>query len=177
VEQIATLATLATREPKEKQKMEPRIVIKPAFTVVGLPFAGQVSHAPYEGGNENNEIGDVWDRLPARTAEIKNINGPAVGLCFGMPNDREPWYIAGREVERAEDVPDDMMSMTVPAHKYAVFTCTLGTLGETYRYITEEWEPRTGDQHADAPDFEYYDGKLAPNEPENMELSVYWPIK
>lgn len=158
-------------------RMEPRIVTKPAFTVVGLPFSGHISHAPFEGGSENNEIGDLWDRLSGRVPEIKNICGPGVGLCYGMPSESEPWYIAGHEVARAEDVPDDMMSMTVPMQRYAVFACTLGTLGETYRYITEEWQPATGHQHADVPDFEYYDGKFDPSEPQNMELSVYWPIK
>ena len=46
--------------------MEPRIVTKPAFTVVGLPFTGFISSAPYEGGNENNEIGLMWDEFNRR---------------------------------------------------------------------------------------------------------------
>ena len=157
--------------------MEPRIVTKPAFTVVGLPFTGFISHAPYESGKENNEIGKVWEEFDARYAEIQHICGPAYGLCFGMPNEQEPWYIAGAEVERADEVPAGMMSMTVPAQKYAVFPCTLGTLGATYRYITEVWQPRSGFERADAPDFEYYDQEFDPNDAPNGKLSVYWPIK
>ncbi len=134
--------------------MEPRIVTKPAFIVVGLPFAGFITSAPYEGGSQKNEISLVWDQLNARAGEIKNICGPAYGLCFGMPNEREPWYIAGFEVAQSDEVPDGMLSMAVPAQKYAVFPCTLGTLGATYRHITEEWRPRTGHAHADAPDFD-----------------------
>ena len=82
--------------------MEPRIVTKPAFTVVGLPFTGFISSAPYEGGNENNEIGLMWDEFNRRRDEIKNICGPSYGLCCGMPNEQEPWYIAGAEVTRVE---------------------------------------------------------------------------
>ena len=157
--------------------MEPRIVTKPAFTVVGLPFTGFISSAPYEGGNEGNEIGKVWDQFNTRYGEIKNICGPGYGLCFGMPNEREPWYIAGAEVSQVEDLPSGMMSMTVPAQKYAVFPCTLGTIGATYRRITEEWQPQTGHAHADAPDFECYEEGPGPGDPREMKLSIYWPIK
>ena len=163
---------------KEGKPMEPRIINKPAFTVVGLPFTGFISAPPYEGGNENNEIGKVWDQVNTRFGEIKHVCGPAYGLCFGMPNDKEPWYIAGFEVAQVEDLPAGMMSMTVPAQKYAVFPCTLGTIGATYRYITEEWQPRTGHEHAEAPDFEYYDEEPDPNTPpQEMKLAIYWPIK
>ena len=158
--------------------MEPRIVTKPAFTVVGLPFTGFVSAPPYEGGVENNEIGVVWDQFNARCGEIKHFCGPVVGLCFGMPNEEEPWYIAGAGVSEVEALPEGMMSVTVPAQKYAVFPCTVGTIGATYRTITEEWQPRTGHEHAEAPDFELYDEEPDPNEPpQDMKLSIYWPIK
>ena len=46
---------------------------------------GFTTSAPYEGGNENNEIGKVWDEFNRRNIEIQNICGPAYGLCFGMP--------------------------------------------------------------------------------------------
>jgi DNA-binding transcriptional MerR regulator/predicted transcriptional regulator YdeE len=162
---------------REEPTMEPRIVTKPAFIVVGLPFTGFITSSPYEGGNENNEIGKVWDEFNRRGAEIKHVCGPAYGLCFGMPNAQEPWYIAGAEVSQVADLPTGMMSMVVPAQKYAVFPCTLGTLGATYRYITEEWQPRTGFEHALAPDFELYDEEFDPNDAQNGKLAVYWPLK
>ena len=158
--------------------MEPRIIIKPAFTVVGLPFTGFISAPPYEGGNENNEIGKVWDQVNARFSEIRHVCGPAYGLCFAMPNEKEPWYVAGFEVSQVDDLPPGMMSMAVPAQKYAVFPCKLSEIGATYRYITEEWQPRTGHEHAEAPDFEYYDEEPEPNAPpQEMKLAIYWPIK
>jgi len=174
---VQPVSVQRTIEQKEGQAMEPRIVTKPAFTVVGLPFTGFITNAPYEAGNENNEIGKVWDAFNARIAEVKHVSGPVYGLCFGMPNDKEPWYIAGIEVAREEDVPAGMLSMTVPAQKYAVFPCTLGTLGATYRFISEEWQPRSGHEHADAPDFELYDQELDPENPQQGRLSVYWPIR
>ncbi len=172
---IQPVSTLAITGQQEEHPMEPRIITKPAFTVAGLPYTGFNSNPPDEGPNE---ISKVWDQLNVRFGELKNVCGPAYGLCFGMMNDKEPWYIAGFEVSKVEDLPAGMMSMAVPAQKFAVFPCTLGTIGATYRYITEEWEPRTGNQHADAPDFELYDEEPNPNEPpQEMKLSIYWPIK
>lgn len=170
------IESITTSFSKEKAHMQPKIVTKPAFTVVGLPFGGFVSHSPYENGEQNNEIGKVWDQFNARIGEVPNISGPVYGLCFGMPNDKEPWYIAGIEVERVTELPAGMISRTVPEQRYAVFPCTLQTLGQTYRYIQEEWQPTSGYEHASAPDFEYYDDS-EPSAPEEMKLSVYWPIK
>lgn len=175
---IQPVSALTITGQQEGHPMEPRIINKPAFTVVGLPFTGFVSAAPYESGNKNNEIGAVWDQLNARFGEIKHICGAAYGLCFGMPNDREPWYLAGFEVSHVEDLPAGMMSLTTPAQKYAVFPCTVGTIGATYRTIAEEWQSRTGHKHAAAPDFELYEEEPNPDAPpQDMKLSIYWPIK
>lgn len=162
---------------EEAVTMEPQIVEKEAFTIVGIPFKGQVTSGPYADGEHNNEIGKAWDELNARVAEIRHVTGPGIGLCFGMPNTEQPWYIAGMQVSRAEDVPAGMMAMTVPGQKYAVFKCTLPTIGQTYQYIMEQWQPRTGYQHADAPDFELYDEKWDMADPQVSPLYIYWPIK
>jgi predicted transcriptional regulator YdeE/DNA-binding transcriptional MerR regulator len=171
---VQKLTAPSTGQLKEGTTMEPRIVNKPAFTVVGLPFAGTLGSDP-----PDNEISKVWGEFNRRSAEIRHVSGPAIGLCFGMANETEPWYIAGIEVDRAPagEVPTGMMSMSVPSQKYAVFTCTLPALGATYRYITEEWQPRSSYEHADAPDFELYDEKFDPSDPEHGEMYVYWPIK
>lgn len=166
-----------TGQDKEKETMEPKIVTKPAFTVVGLPFKGYISQGPYEDGASNNEIGQVWDELNRRAPEIKNIAGAAYGVCFGMPNPDEPWYVAGFEVAQAADVPAGMMSYTVPGQKYAVFACTLGELSQTYRYISEEWQPRSGYERAEAPDFELYNEEFDAADPQQGKMYVYWPIK
>jgi predicted transcriptional regulator YdeE/DNA-binding transcriptional MerR regulator len=176
-ELLLPIQPVSTLTQKEGKIMEPRIVSKKAFTVVGLPFTGFISNAPYAEGKGNNEISLVWDEFNRRCGEIQHVCGPVYGLCFGMPNDREPWYIAGIEVARADEVPNGMMSMSVPAQRYAVFPCTLGALGDTYRYITEEWQPRSGYEHAEAPDFEFYDEEPGPGDPRDMRLSIYWPIK
>jgi AraC family transcriptional regulator len=156
--------------------MEPRVITKEAFTVVGIPFKGLPSSGPYEDGVNNNEIGKAWDELNARAAEIKNWSGPGIGLCFAMPNQDEPWYIGGAEVSRVEDVPADMVVKHVPAQRYAVFECTLPTIGQTYAFITEQWQATSGYQHVEAPDFELYDETWDDNDPLGSPMYIYWPI-
>jgi predicted transcriptional regulator YdeE/DNA-binding transcriptional MerR regulator len=170
-------ATAAQTEAREDRRMEPRIVTKEAFTVVGIPFEGPVSSGPYEDGENNNEIGKAWDVFNSRAGEIKHWSGPAIGLCFGMPDSEGPWYIAGAQVSQVDAVPPGMMARDVPAQKYAVFECTLPTLSQTYRYIMEQWQPASGYERADAPDFEVYDEKWDMNDPQGSPMYVYWPVK
>lgn len=174
---IAQRTAQVTNSGQEKDAMEPKIVTKPAFTVVGLPFQGYISQGPYADGANNNEIGVVWDELNRRAAEIKHFTGPAYGVCFGMPNPDEPWYLAGFGVSEATDVPPGMMSLTVPAQKYAVFACTLGELSQTYRHISEEWQPQSGYERAEAPDFELYGEDFDPMDAQHGKMYVYWPIR
>jgi AraC family transcriptional regulator len=157
--------------------MEPRIVTKEAFAVVGIPFSGRISHDPYEDGENNNEIGKVWDELNSRAAEFKHWSGPGIGLCFGSPDSDEPWYLAGGEVSAVEDVPTGMIVQHVAAQKYAVFECTLPTIGQTYGYIMEQWQPASGYERAEAPDFELYDEKWDNKDPLGSPMHIYWPIK
>jgi DNA-binding transcriptional MerR regulator len=147
----------APNMPEGRKKMEPKIVNKAAFTVVGVPFAGFISHSPYEGGNENNKIGKTWDEFNAALRDQARV-GPAYGLCFGMPNEKSPHRRI--EVACAEDAAG-MMSMSVSAQKYAVFPCTLATLGATYRYITEEGSPGRAISMRTR-DFELYDEEFDP---------------
>jgi AraC family transcriptional regulator len=50
--------------------MEPQIIAKPAFTVVGLKYRGK---------NEHNEIPQLWESLfPDRVAEIQHKVDPHV---------------------------------------------------------------------------------------------------
>ena len=167
----------ARPQTREGYPMEPRIVTKEAFTVVGIPFKGFISGGPYEDGENNNEIGKAWDAFNARAGEVGHWSGPAIGLCFGMPNREEPWYIAGAEVSQADDIPTGMMARSVPAQKYAVFACTLPTLSQTYKYIMEEWQPASGYERGDGPDFEVYDENWDMNDEQKSTMYVYWPIK
>ena len=159
------LMSLVTQH-KEQLRMEPKIVTKPAFTVVGLM---------YHGKNENNEIPQVWDKLNPRYEEIQHRVGPAYGVCGEMEDNGRFHYLAGFEVTTAPDLPPGMEKWDVPQQQYAIFPCTLKTIHETYQYIFDTWLPQSGYARADGPDFEFYGEEF--NMATGEGMAVYLPVK
>lgn len=151
---------------KERLAMEPKIVTKPAFTVVGLMYFGK---------NEQNEIPGMWDKLNPRYEEIQHKTGPAYGVCGDMEEDGRFHYLAGFEVSAAQDLPPGMEKWTVPEQQYAIFPCSLKTIHETYQYIFETWLPQSGYTRADGPDFEFYGKEFDMATGEGM--AIYLPVK
>ena len=156
-------------QQKEKMSMEPKIVAKPAFTVVGMKYRGE---------NKNDEIGQMWREFLPRIKEIKHMikNGLSYGVCSDLEDTDVFEYVAGMEVERAADIPEGMVSWTVPEQKYAVFACTLPTLHAAYEHAFQAWLPQSGYERGDSYDFELYD-RTFDGEVEDSELYIYIPIK
>ena len=150
--------------------MEPKIVERGAFTVVGMKYRGK---------NENNEIPQLWQALGPRTGEIEHMadDSAAYGICANMDMDTGAFdYIAGFEVSSAEGVPEGMVAFEVPGGKYAVFTTTLPQIGETFHNAYHTWLPQSGYQPRGGPEFELYDEQFDPQDP-NSEFDLYIPIK
>ncbi len=88
----------------------------PSFTVVGVKVVGA----------SPQEIGAMWDRdfIP-HVAEIPDrVGGHFYGLMYtdeSLPEGTHP-YIACAEVTEVGAVPEGMVSYTVPALKYAVYS-------------------------------------------------------
>jgi AraC family transcriptional regulator len=146
--------------------MEPKIVTKAAFTAVGLMYYGK---------NANNEISQMWGKLNPRYEEIQHKTGLAYGVCGEMEENGRFHYLAGFEVTEAGSLPDGMEKWDVPEQQYAVFPCSLKTIGETYQYIFDTWLPQSGYGKADGPDFELYGEEFDMATGEGM--SIYMPVK
>jgi predicted transcriptional regulator YdeE len=153
---------------QESEKMEPKIVTKPAFTVVGMK---------YHGKNENNEIPQLWGQYLPRAGEIKNVVDSPVcyGVCGNLEESGKFSYLAAVEVSDAADIPSGMESWEVEEQQYAVFPCTLTTIHETYEYAHNAWLPGSGYERLSVPDFEMYDETFDGEDPESI-LYVYIPI-
>lgn len=150
--------------------MEARIVSRPAFTVMGLK---------YHGKNEEGEIPQMWQAFGPRMDGIKNVTDPnvAYGVCGNMNESTGEFdYVAGFEVSSAQDIPEGMVSWDLPENTYAVFTCTLPTIHETFQYIYESWLPQSDYQRAGGPEFELYDKDFDPEDP-GSEMYIYIPVK
>ena len=147
--------------------MEPKIVSLPAFTVVGMMYYGK---------NQNNEISQLWSSFNPHIAEIKYIRDGAFGLCQPPDETGAFRYLAGMSVARTDEIPEGMDVWSVPAQTYAVFSCTLPSIGQTYQYVFETWIPRSQYQYIPGIDFEYYDESFDPADANSL-LKIYIPIK
>ncbi len=154
--------------------MEPRIVIKEGFTVVGMKCSTTL---------KNNKIPQLWDEFLLRIHEIKNRSDDKVAMGISEfcknPNDEEFTYFACVPVTRIDEIPEGMVIKTVPANKYVVVTHkgSLETLGNTYDFIYATWLPKSGHELAEADDFEVYDERFLGPEDEKSEIDIYIPIK
>ena len=151
--------------------MEPKIESRPAFRVVGMK---------YHGKNEQNEIPLLWGEFVLRLAEVQNRvdEGATYGAMGNYVEDTGEFdYVAGLNVSTAAKVPEGMVSWDVPAQTYAVFSCTLPTLGTTLEHIHGTWLPASSYRHADGPEFELYrDGEFDPEDPDSL-MYIYIPIE
>ena len=149
--------------------MEPKIVTKPAFTVVGLL---------YHGKNENNEIPQLWAEFMTRSQELKQVATPHLGygVCGDLDDSDEFNYLAGFGVTGIDEIPAGMSSWDVPEQTYAVFPCTLKGIHQAYQYAFQSWLPQSGYQRAEGPDFELYDENFD-SQAQDPELTIYIPIK
>jgi AraC family transcriptional regulator len=150
--------------------MEPRIIYKTAFSVIGI----------WKNGNPSSSSLDaVWERLGERYAEIPCADpdeGYGVHLKAGSGDN----YLAGLAVRSrctAGNVPPGMSKLDLEAHAYAVFhhRGRLENLECTLHEIFSNWLPDSGYQAVADYFFEYYDDRFQPNTDDSL-LFVYVPI-
>ena len=149
--------------------MEPKIVSKPKFTVVGMK---------YHGKNEHNEIPQLWQRFGSRMGDVQPRANSATS--YGLMGNYDPVtgefdYLAGMEAERTADLPTGMTTWEVPAQTYLVFDTDFGKIREAYDNIYQRWLPQSGRQRSGGPEFELYDEKFDPSDP-NSIMYIYIPV-
>jgi AraC family transcriptional regulator len=154
--------------------MEPRLVDRPAFRVVGM--TGRFTAATTSG------IPALWGRFAPRMASVPGrVGRESYGVCQaergGRPGEGSFDYTAGVAVELSAPVPAGMVAIDVPANRYAVFTHTgsIAGIGRTMDDIWQRWLPASGLRVADGPDFEVYDDRWDPATASGP-VDVYVPV-
>lgn len=130
--------------------MEPKIAERDAFTVLGL----QERFTP---DNEDHE--GIWKRFMAHHDLLHGLSTDKAYYCvnFDVPGRDDIDCLAGMAVPADTACPDGLALREVPAARYAVFTCTLATIHNTYEHIFHTWihaSPYTHD--GPKPCFEQY---------------------
>ena len=154
--------------------MEPRIVRKPAFHVIGMSgrFIAMSSKIP-----------ELWGRFAPRIHEVPHRRGAhTLGLCLDADPDAAGevtfTYVACVEAESTADVPAGMIVLTVPASTYAVLTHRghLSRLPDMVRYVWGRWLPASRYRHVPTPDFEFYDPERWDPATGEGEIDLYVPV-
>ena len=162
---------------KGRKEMEPKIVAKKAFDVIGVELATTTTD-----GRNFSEIPAFWDKyLQAKTEEkIPNKADPMVsyGICADFKEDGNFKYLIAFEATSLKDIPEGLVGRTIPAAKYAIFTAK-GKLSDCIqdmmKYIYREWFPKSGKERADSPDLEAYDVRRMSKG--SWEIDLYIPIE
>jgi AraC family transcriptional regulator len=150
--------------------MEPRIIIKPAFTVVGISHKGEAQ-------DERTE--NLWEQLNARFHEIPGAD-PDTGYGVHCWNGSERKYLAGMAVRGADkiEIPEGMTSCQLDNHAYVVFPHCGSTdqLDETINWIYDTWLPGSRYQSLENYFFELYDDHFQPGSEDSI-LFIFVPVE
>ena len=117
--------------------MESKVLDRDSFLVIGT--ATRVT--------QENETSDyytsIWQEFELRRKEVEphSVDNAFYGLSFSGLAEGSFEYIAGMAVKVIPVVLSGLVVREVPAARYAVFSCPLTAIGETYRYIFREWLP------------------------------------
>lgn len=151
--------------------MQPTLIERPAFTVVGM-------QAIFREGEDG--YAELWQRFIPRENEVTGRIDPVVsyGVCIPQAGGTLR-YITGFEVGEDAFVPEGMTRFQVPAQRYAVFTHT-GTapqISATFQAIFDHLLADHGLQAENGIDLERYDARF--DDPFNpaSQMELYIPIR
>jgi len=156
--------------------MEATIISKDSFPIIGIELRTTTNK-----GANFIEIPQFWKNVlgKGQIDKIPDRKNPdtVLGICMDFEPDGSFSYIIGSEVMSTKNIPDGMVTRTIPAAKYAVFTASgkmPNSIQDTVKYIYRKWLPNSEFQRANSADFELYDKRF--DDEEHAEVAIYVPI-
>jgi predicted transcriptional regulator YdeE len=149
--------------------MEPRMVSYDAFLVMGV----QVTGIPME-----MDFQSIWaNRYMKFDAQLVALRADEAyyGVYFWTGEGQTMDFVAGVYVAPGTDPIEGVVLRKVPAASYAVFDCTMATIGPTWIAAMQEWLPAGGYEYdgAKAGWERFPTGSSAPDAP----VEIYVPVK
>jgi AraC family transcriptional regulator len=149
----------------------------------GTPFIVAGLRQRYD-GTTVKDIPALWRRLgPYFDLLPEQVGRAAFGLVIDLNDSKQFDYVAGIEVSGAANLPNELISLSLPAQRYAVFPHRehVSKLKDTMTAIWLGWLPSSGYQlqrdSADAPGMiEYYGPKFDPKTGMG-DVEVWVPVK
>ena len=124
-------------------------------------------------------IPELWEKFIPHLGKIPGQkNEVTFGVCCNADGKGGFEYIAGVEISKLDDLPEQYRWVEIQPQYYAVFEHKgpLESLSQTFRYICDTWLPQSGHQAADAPEFERYSEDFNPRL-NTGTLEIWLPIK
>ena len=161
--------------------MEPRIIVRPAFTV-----AGYALRTTSVDGENHRAIPVFWQAYMKNHSEslhkaLNPVTHAEYGLCTEMDMETGEFdYVIGLEVPEGAPIPDGLHVTRVPASTYAIFTTPpaeekdfVNTIQNTWSYIYHEWFPSSGYEYAPGgADYELYDERCLKETAKQIDIAI-----
>lgn len=161
-------------EKNNDDEIDPIFIERGKMTIVGMQ---------YQGKNQNKEIPKLWSRFLPRITEIKNILNDSISYGYetyieDSKKSRELTYVAGIEVACRDIVPQGMVTIEIPANKYAVvpISAIIEDVPKTIKRIYSKLLFELKLEPCDTYDFELFDETFIANDYES-KYYLYIPIK
>jgi len=156
--------------------MDPKIVSKPGFFIIGI----EVRTNNRDEMTDKGKIGPQWQKfysqnIPAQIPHKKNDQVLAMYTDYESDVNGEYSYILGAEVDSLASIPAGLVGRRVPDAKYAVFSSERGAIpGIIIDVWKRIWNYKVVER-AYQTDFEIY-GKNS-TDPSNAQVDVYLSIR
>ncbi|MCY1392876.1 Bacterial transcription activator, effector binding domain [compost metagenome] len=127
----------------------------------------------------NNGIPDLWEKFGPYIGKVpEQQGGETYGVCCNPDGRGSFEYIAGVRVKTTKGLPDKFHAVVLEPQRYAVFQHQgpIATLAKTFAAIGTQWLPRSGEQAADAPEFERYSADFNPDTGTGT-VEIWLPLK
>ena len=153
---------------EEVQSMEPKIVRREAFVVMGV-----VGH--FRSAAEN--FGPLWNEYMTFHEQIEplSVGEGHYGVYLGADHTKPIDYLAGMAIQDAAGAPGGVEVREVPAALYAVFGCSFQAIGPTYGHIWDEWlQSSAYEQDTSKLGFDYFPPGTTDGD---SPMEIWFPVK
>ncbi len=152
------------RQIHRNVSLEPEIFEAPEMHLIGM--STRIFGVESEKNNLGKKLPGLWSSFLPRIGEIEHT---VAGTCYGVIRQAEEQgdeleYSAVIGVTRTERIPDGMVSVHLPATRYAKFAHVgdVANVDRTVNYVYSTWLAQSGFRHTYAPDLEIYGVEYQP---------------
>ena len=121
----------------------------------------------------------LWEKFIPHIGNVPGQKGEVTyGVCCNFDGKGGFDYIAGVEISKLDDLPDQYRWVEVQPQYYAVFEHKgpLDALPQLFQHIFGTWQPQSGHEVLDAPEYERYSEDFNPKL-NTGKLEIWVPIK